>query len=299
MPLPLQILLLPEGRSPAANAVGRADSCQSGACRAAGGEGSGLLDPTLDQPPDFAEFLRLLGRGNEEGRLKFSGELRAEGIGRQEARLLRQAGFHEIEVGLQSVEPRAWELMGQPTNLARFRRGVRALLDEGVKVCVDLMLGLPGETVDSARRAVDFLLEGHLYSTVQVFNLSILPGTAFRRQAKTLGLRYQPWPPYYVVETPSLTTADLCRLMEDAEEALGVEFDRLPLPRLDFSGSVNRPSEVRLIELDAGRGQGPEVRRERGQLAPAGSRACATRFGFARPISGGTGERRRTLSGRH
>jgi radical SAM superfamily enzyme YgiQ (UPF0313 family) len=156
-----------------------------------------LLDPTLNQRPDFAGFLRLLHRGNEGGRLKFSGELRAEGIGRRETRLLRQAGFHDVEVGLQSVEPKTWELMGRPTDLERFRRGVRALLDEGIKVCVDLMLGLPGETADSARRAVDFLLDGHLYSTVQVFNVSILPGTAFRRQAKTLGLRYQPWPPYY------------------------------------------------------------------------------------------------------
>ena len=39
-----------------------------------------LLDPTLNQRPDFADFLRLLRRGNPAGRLAFSGELRAEGI---------------------------------------------------------------------------------------------------------------------------------------------------------------------------------------------------------------------------
>ena len=273
-----------------------------------------LLDPTLDGRPDFAGFLRLLGRGNETGRLKLSGELRAEGIGSEEARLLRKAGFHEVEVGLQSVEPKTWTRMGRPTDLDHFRRGVRALLDEGIKVCVDLMLGLPGETADSARRAVDFLLDGHLYSTVQVFNLSILPGTAFRRQAEALGLRYQPWPPYYVVATPTLTAADLCQLMAEAEEALGVEFDPLPPPWLDSSDVVNGPATARVIELDAGEGVGDGDRgpvsagwvgrnglghyppsppaplpqageggRLRELLAP-GCRDCATRFGSVRPI---------------
>ena len=163
-----------------------------------------LLDPTLNQRPDFADFLRLLGRGNAGRRLAFSGELRAEGIDAAAARLLRAANFHEVEIGLQSVEPRAWELMGRPTDLAAFERGVRAMLAEGIKVRVDLILGLPGDTVDSVRRGIDFLHRTRAYSEVQVFNLSILPGTAFRREAEQLGLRYQPWPPYYVLRTPTL-----------------------------------------------------------------------------------------------
>jgi len=38
-----------------------------------------LLDPTLNQRPDFADFLRLLRRANPAGRLAFSGELRPKG----------------------------------------------------------------------------------------------------------------------------------------------------------------------------------------------------------------------------
>ena len=49
-----------------------------------------LLDPTLNQRPDFAEFLQLLARGNAGRRLAFSGELRAEGIDAGTARLLRR-----------------------------------------------------------------------------------------------------------------------------------------------------------------------------------------------------------------
>ena len=146
-----------------------------------------LLDPTLNQRRDFSEFLRLLDRGNAGRRLAFSGELRAEGIDPQTAGLLRAANFHEVEIGLQSVEPRTWALMGRPTNLAAFQRGAKALLAEGIEVQVDLILGLPGDTVDSVRRGIDFLHRTQAYSKVQVFNLSILPGTAFRRRSRATG----------------------------------------------------------------------------------------------------------------
>ena len=211
-----------------------------------------LLDPTLNQRPDFADFLRLLRRGNAGGRLAFSGELRAEGIDADLARLLREANFHEVEIGLQSVEPRAWQLMGRPTDLQAFERGVKALMAEGIRARVDLILGLPGDTVDSVRRGIDFLLRTGAYSETQVFNLSILPGTAFRREAEQLGLRYQPWPPYYVLQTPTFGMEDIYRLMEEAQEAFGVEFDALPPPRLDFLD----PQSVRRVELDVGKGDG-------------------------------------------
>ena len=192
-----------------------------------------LLDPTLNQRPHFAEFLQLLGRGNPSGRLAFSGELRAEGIDADTARLLRQANFREVEIGLQSVEPAAWRLMGRPTNLQAFEQGVHAMLAEGIRVQVDLILGLPGDTVDSVRRGIDFLQRTKAYSQAAVFNLSILPGTAFRRDAKSLGLKYQPWPPYYVTQTPTFDVASMLALMEEAQEAFRVEFDAIVPPKLD------------------------------------------------------------------
>jgi radical SAM superfamily enzyme YgiQ (UPF0313 family) len=206
-----------------------------------------LLDPTLNQRPDFADFLRLLRRGNPAGRLALSGELRAEGVDAPMARLMREAGFHEVEIGLQSVEPKAWELMGRPTDLTAFRQGVEAIMTEGIKARVDLILGLPGDTVDSVRRGIEFLHRERAFSEIQVFNLSILPGTAFRRNAASLGLRYQPWPPYYALQTPSLDLDDLYALMEEAQQAFGVEFDALPPPRLDLLDGRNGCR----IDLDA------------------------------------------------
>jgi hypothetical protein len=209
-----------------------------------------LLDPTLNQRPDLPGFLRLLAENNPGRKMAFSAELRAEGIDGPTARLLREANFKEVEIGLQSVEPQAWKLMGRPTNLAAFERGAKALLDEGIKVQVDLILGLPGDTVDSVRRGIDFLHRTQAYSEAQVFNLSILPGTAFRREAAQLGLSYQPWPPYYVLKTPTLDLEQMYGLMEEAQDAFGIEFDPLPPPRLDGFDGETSPRRGCRVDID-------------------------------------------------
>ena len=82
-----------------------------------------LLDPTLNQRPDFAGFLRLLAQGNPDRQFTYSAELRAEGIRAETARLLREANFQEVEVGLQSVDPEAQKLMGRHVSLEAFERG--------------------------------------------------------------------------------------------------------------------------------------------------------------------------------
>ena len=117
-----------------------------------------LLDPTLNQRRDFAEFLGVLAEQNRERQFTYFGELRAEGITPAIARLLREANFTEVEIGLQSIDPAAQELMDRKNNLRAFERGVQSLLDEGIQVKVDLIIGLPGDTVDSIRRGLEYLL---------------------------------------------------------------------------------------------------------------------------------------------
>jgi radical SAM superfamily enzyme YgiQ (UPF0313 family) len=208
-----------------------------------------LLDPTLNQRKDFAGFLRTLAEGNPGSGFSYFGELRGEGIAAETARLLRAANFTEVEVGLQSIEPEAMQRMDRNNNLSAFERGVRAMLDEGIRVKVDLIVGLPGDTVESVRRGFRYLRDSGLYSDVQVFNLSILPGTAFREEAAALGLLYQPRPPYYVLRTPTLDRTDLYGLMQEAQEQFDVEFDAQPPPVLDFDESA-APAAVWRVDLD-------------------------------------------------
>jgi hypothetical protein len=93
------------------------------------------------------------------------------------------------------------------------------------------------------------LANSRLFTTTQVFNLAILPGTAFRQEAAELGLKYQTRPPYYVYETPTLQTADLYTLMEDAQEVFDSEWDPFPDPQLEFADSA-RPINCLRWDLD-------------------------------------------------
>ncbi|MDB5309209.1 MAG: radical protein [Gemmataceae bacterium] len=209
-----------------------------------------LLDPTLNQRRDFADFLRLLGEENPGRAFGYFGELRAEGVTAETARLLREANFTEVEVGLQSIDPDAMRLMDRKNNLRAFERGVRAMREEGIRVKVDLIVGLPGDTPGSVTRSFHYLRDGDLYSDVQVFNLAILPGTAFRHEAAELGLRFQPRPPYYLLETPTLKRTDLFELMHQAQDLFAVEFDAAPPPVLAFDSADGLERAWR-VDLDA------------------------------------------------
>jgi hypothetical protein len=75
-----------------------------------------------------------------------------------------------------------------------------------------------------------YLHDTGLYSSVQVFNLAILPGTAFRQEAQMHGLQYQSRSPYYVLKTPTIDLPTMYELMEEAEAIFDTEFDALPSP---------------------------------------------------------------------
>ena len=189
-----------------------------------------LLDPTLNQARNFAEFVTLLSEQNPDHQWQYFGELRAEGINSDIAKLLRDANFTEVEIGLQSIDPLTMELMDRKNNMKAFERGVKAMMDVGIKVKVDLIIGLPGDTPESVRRGMKYLSDTGLYSSMQVFTLAILPGTAFRQEATMHKLDYQSRPPYYVIKTPTIDLSTMYQLMEEAEEIFDTEFDAVPPP---------------------------------------------------------------------
>lgn len=201
-----------------------------------------LLDPTLNQGRNFDKFVELLARENPDKQFTYFGELRAEGIKESTARLLKQANFSDVEIGLQSIDPLAMDLMDRKNNLKAFERGVRALLDVGIRVKVDLIIGLPGDTIESVRRGLDYLHSNRFFSEIQVFNLAILPGTAFRYEAEQLGLEFQKRTPYYVMRTPTLDFGQMHTLMTEAQQLFDIEFDPWEEPKLDFAAAEIWPA---------------------------------------------------------
>jgi hypothetical protein len=122
-----------------------------------------LLDPTLNQGRNFDQFVELLARENPDRQFTYFGELRAEGIKESTAKLLRQANFTEVEIGLQSIDPDAQQLRDAPELLLRRvtrgrREAVRLLREQDARRDRALRRRHAGQARE--RRSGDFLAAG-------------------------------------------------------------------------------------------------------------------------------------------
>jgi len=88
-------------------------------------------------------------------------------------------------------------------------------------------------------RSVDFVADYGLQDDVQIFPLSILPGTDFRRRSRELGLRFENRPPYTVSASRGFSPEDFLLAYDYAETRLDTVF--FPLPDLDVSWRLGAP----------------------------------------------------------
>jgi hypothetical protein len=136
----------------------------------------------------------------------------------------------DVEVGLQSTNPAALRLAQRPFRPQRFLLGVRALRGEGIHVVLDTMVGLPGDTLDDYRRTLDFATRPGLCDELKAYPLCVLPGTVFRQRARELGLRFQPEPPYHVLQTGQMSPREIHQALCLAEDATGQDLFPVEVP---------------------------------------------------------------------
>jgi radical SAM superfamily enzyme YgiQ (UPF0313 family) len=209
-----------------------------------------LLDPSLNTRPNLKGLLAGIGRLNAEKRIRLFSEIRAEAIDETLADLLAAAGFTWFEIGLQSTNPKALKIMNRPTRLDRFVLGAQRLKQRGITPSIDLIIGLPGDDLAGFKRSVDFVADHDLQDDIQIFPLSILPGTSFRRRRRELGLNFEAHPPYTVIATPTFAPEDFLLAYDYAETRLDTVF--FPLPDLDLSWRLageagwNGPADIRV-----------------------------------------------------
>lgn len=209
-----------------------------------------FLDPTFNHREGFDALLESLAVANSERRLTFFAEVRAEGLTAARADLLAEAGFTKLEIGLQSINPKA---------LAKSRRGGSAekvaaaaimLKDRGIDPIVDLIVGLPEDRPEDVLAGVDFLIEHGLEAHAQVFPLSLLPGTAMRADASTDGVRFDAAPPYHVISTETMPAGAIGALLEEAEERLDRRVEEEPRPWLVETALDDQTPDVFSLDLD-------------------------------------------------
>ncbi len=195
-----------------------------------------FLDPTFNHRPGFEPLLDALAAGNRDRGLTFFAEVRAEGLTKDQARKLKQAGFDRLELGLQSVNRDTLKRVRRGGSPSLVAEAARMLHDQGIELLVDLIVGLPGDTPDDVLRGIDFLEANRLGEEAQVFPLSLLPGTAMRASAEADGVLFDPAPPYRVRRTAAFDEDALLRTLLAAEERLGRRLDEWPRPHLVEGG---------------------------------------------------------------
>ncbi len=188
-----------------------------------------FIDPTFNCHPRFDAVVAELARVNRGGRVRFFAELKADAIDAARAEALHRANFTEIEVGLQSVDPAVLRAVRRPTRLAALDAGIRHLTRRGIRVTLDVMYGLPLQTLDDVHASIRWG-RGRRRVHLQCLQTLLLPGTDLRRDAARWGLRGTARPPYGVRCTAALGARDIAAIERYLYETPGLPAD-LPTPR--------------------------------------------------------------------
>ncbi len=183
-----------------------------------------FIDPSFLARPDIDSLLKAISTMNKERKIELFAEINAEHCNKKRAKLLAEAGFVQVEVGLQSTNPVVLRNINRSYNIKKFVEGAKWLRNNDIKVTLDLIVGLPGDNLESIIRSIDFVVENGLCDELNLYPLSILPGTEIRKKAEKLGLKYMKRPPYYAFETKDMKTEDIRKAFQYAEETSGFDF---------------------------------------------------------------------------
>ena len=122
------------------------------------------------------------------------------------------AGSLQFEIGVQTFNPDVGQLISRRQDLADLERNFRFLRTEtGVHIHADLIVGLPGESLESFGAGFDRLYRLRPQE-IQVGLLKRLRGTPLIRHDAAWAMVYSPHPPYEILSNRLLSFDQLQRL---------------------------------------------------------------------------------------
>ena len=123
---------------------------------------------------------------------------------------LAAAGTLQIGIGLQTVSVQGNQQMGRRFDPRKYRTTIETLNAHQLSYYIDVIYGLPGDSLQGFLDTVDFVL-GQPHTEVQFYRLLVLPGTRYHNEAHKLGLAHADTPPYMVLATDTFPYSDLMR----------------------------------------------------------------------------------------
>ena len=118
-------------------------------------------------------------------------------------------GLLHLEAGIQSLRQEVLDSSKRKGTLEQALDGLRFLCSlDNLVTHADLIAGLPHYSLQQIYEDIKTLAR-YRAGEIQLESLKLLPGTAMRRDAKALGIRFSPLPPYEVLQTESIGSSEL------------------------------------------------------------------------------------------
>ncbi len=144
----------------------------------------------------------------------FHFEIGAHLLDKQTLELLEKIpkDMFQFEIGVQSTLPETLQRVSRKVSLEQLKDNILYLQQKtSIYLHLDLIAGLPGEKYSQFLNSIDWvtsLAADHL----QIEPVKLLPGAPLRLQAESWGIKYDPNPPYTILQSRDLEFADLERL---------------------------------------------------------------------------------------
>ena len=107
-----------------------------------------------------------------------------------------------VQIGIQSFHPQVLRAIYRTIDIEHCIANIRAMCEAGITYGFDLIYGLPTDTLNGFRTSLDTAFS-LLPNQVDLFPLSVLPGTRLASQTEKFNLRAENAPPYEIIESDS------------------------------------------------------------------------------------------------
>ena len=165
-----------------------------------------VLDPTYNVDKNRA--IKLLDYIRQKAKqIFFHFECRAEFISDELAKAFSKINC-SLQIGLQSASEEVLKTVNRTFNKKDFIKKISILNNYGIIFGFDLIYGLPKDNYEGFKNSIDFAIS--LYPNhIELFCLSVLPGTSLYDDANKLNLKYNTHPPYHVIESDTFSKLEI------------------------------------------------------------------------------------------
>jgi radical SAM superfamily enzyme YgiQ (UPF0313 family) len=166
-----------------------------------------VLDPTFNMHEQRAlDILGMLQRHSHPDTM-YTFEVRAELLTKALVEAFSAINC-SLQIGLQSSNDRVLATAGRSFDRNAFERGIKLLGQYDIVFGLDLIIGLPQDTLASFKASLDYAL-GCKPSNIDIFLLAVLPGTQLATESRQHGLVHQTSNPYLLQHSPTISERDI------------------------------------------------------------------------------------------